>query len=675
MKTLLKFSTFTYKCLNRSACDKLCNFYTASRYFASHYNTLREPCLSRICYRLPVLHKQICTTAAVNVKLFAEGENAYAHTVFERLPVYSQTLAPAVIEVKHVSEENFQEIVKTDWSDGKVDDVYAAFETVSHYVASHPHEISDELFSNLCAAVADKSEKMSDENLFGMLRCLRLWPMAKSVETPNFAKIWRSVDKECVKRIKTWDLNTVLYVCDHWYKLYLVRKSDFMWFANFKLGKKPTRLLPYQLIQCMFYTNVYRRWHPECIKYEFEYSVEKCFDELSLDEIGVFAMGFFKSQTKIRSHVLISEILARTTNELDNVHDITLAAILKIIRYSLTPHHADILYYCLEKLKDQVPRLSLLSLVHVALAGTNVQLFHKDLMRTISQRFCDEVKTARLKDLERFALALTQYDYDPQTTPCIYKIIAEELHSPSRRREIELYPKCLACCLYYLSLRDTYHLDLIDSVLQHEFIKNTYGKNEFAYGRELLCLDVGVELECPDYNGNRLSQKTRSRITKSNTKWTPSRGKRSHSQTDKFMLEVMDSLEEILGGPHNLHAVHILPQYERADIVFGIDNNGKPSNIPAQFKELPLHLVKPPPTNEDQTLWYAVVIGGWNLFIRGEDRPVGAIVTKIRQLKRLGYKPTLVSWFNWSMMKSEQKKEFLKNMTAGKQLVRSIGQV
>lgn len=586
--------------------------------------------------------------------------------------MYSQTLAPDIIEIKHVSDDTFQEIVETDWREREVDDVYVGFETLSHYVNNYPHEISDERFSNLCVAVADKSAEMTDENLFGVLRCLRLWPMAKSVEAPNFAKIWGSIDEECVRRIKNWDLNKVLYACDHWYKLYLVRKSNFMWFANFKLGKKPTRLLPHQLIQCMFYLNVYRRWHPEINKYDFEYSLEKCFEELTLDEIGIFAMGFFKTQAKIRNPVLLSEIMARTTSEISDVHDVTLAAILKIIRYSLIPNHADALYYFLDKLQHEVPRLTLLSLVHVALAGTNIQLFHRDLLRSISHRFCDEIKTARLKDLERLTLALTQYDYDPKTSPCIYKMIAEELHSPSREEEIKQYPKCFASCLYYLSLRNEYHLDLIDSVLHREFIRNSYGKNEFAYGRELLGLDVGLELECPAYTGNRLPQKTRSRITKSNISWVPSRQKLSHSHTDKFMFDLMDNLAEILGGAHNLHVVHILPQYERADIVFGMDNDGKPCNIPKEFEELPIHLVKPPPTND--ALWHAVVVGGWNLFIRGENRPVGALVAKTRQLQILGYKPIMVSWFDWSEMQSEQKKQFLKNITTAKQRVISIGQ-
>lgn len=41
--------------------------------------------------------------------------------------------------------------------------------------------------------------------------------------------------------------------------------------------------------------------------------------------------------------------------------------------------------------------------------------------------------------------------------------------------------------------------------------------------------------------------------------------------------------------------------------------------------------------------WYAIIVGGWNLFKRGTTDPVGILSTKIRQLKKIGYIPIVVS--------------------------------
>jgi hypothetical protein len=40
------------------------------------------------------------------------------------------------------------------------------------------------------------------------------------------------------------------------------------------------------------------------------------------------------------------------------------------------------------------------------------------------------------------------------------------------------------------------------------------GKNYFRVGREILSLDMSVELECPEYSGNRLTPKIRNYLAK-----------------------------------------------------------------------------------------------------------------------------------------------------------------
>jgi hypothetical protein len=43
---------------------------------------------------------------------------------------------------------------------------------------------------------------------------------------------------------------------------------------------------------------------------------------------------------------------------------------------------------------------------------------------------------------------------------------------------------------------------------------NFSGKNYFKVGREILSLDMSVELECPEYSGNRLDPKIRNYLAK-----------------------------------------------------------------------------------------------------------------------------------------------------------------
>nr|CAD7589297.1 unnamed protein product [Timema genevievae] len=225
------------------------------------------------------------------------------------------------------------------------------------------------------------------------------------------------------------------------------------------------------------------------------------------------------------------------------------------------------------------------------LAGTNTQTFHKDLTDCIAQRFATDIKPSRIKDIERLTFLLTLFDHDPKTEPDIFGKVLEELRSPERLVEMALYPKCLPCCVGYLSLREIYAEDLIN--------KNT------------------ISL-------------------------VPSRTKTKLSATNKVLIEVLDATESLLGGCDNVYIGHVLPHFERPDIVFATNDSGAAVPIPAQLKEALFASVKYAPCVQGQERWHCLVIGGWNSFIRNSTKPLGSTTAKLRQLRLVGYNPILI---------------------------------
>lgn len=156
---------------------------------------------------------------------------------------------------------------------------------------------------------------------------------------------------------------------------------------------------------------------------------------------------------------------------------------LQVIRFSSHPTIADSMYSLLERLTPEIERLSILCCLHVAILGSNLQIFHEESLRGISQKIAEnvtDVKSVRLKDMERLLLVLTMFNYEPRTKPDIFEATVAELRRTERGHEFARHPRCLPSTLLYLSMRKVYCYDLMSNVLDANFVTDTYGKCGFT---------------------------------------------------------------------------------------------------------------------------------------------------------------------------------------------------
>lgn len=140
------------------------------------------------------------------------------------------------------------------------------------------------------------------------------------------------------------------------------------------------------------------------------------------------------------------------------------------------------------------------------------------------------------------------------------------------------------------------------------------------------------------------------------------------SQTDKIALDVKDELENQYGATK---LTHVLPHFQMCDIILCFDKNGNSvtekilDSFPPDFsgdilsKERLLSQVPAFKDNIDDYKMIAVVIGGWNLFIRNTSRPTGGLAQKEQQLKLIGYEPVVVFWADWTRTGEDEKRILL----------------
>lgn len=240
----------------------------------------------------------------------------------------------------------------------------------------------------------------------------------------------------------------------------------------------------------------------------------------------------------------------------------------------------------LDQLYDEMDRLSNLSCLHIALIGTGIQAPHNKTIQKASERLAKDINNlekVRLKDIERLLNVLTMFYLDPKTDPDIFKAAYEELHKEERFSELIQYPRCLVSALNYLSIRNIYSYKFMNKVLDLEYINDTYGKPliasivkidqiMFVLGkgarllpRELLSLDASIEIECPDYKGNRLPLELKRKATKWVVDYIPSYDQtKKITAADQLFLDVIDTVKGIVKDDNVIKIAHVMPHLSRA---------------------------------------------------------------------------------------------------------------
>ncbi|XP_017486997.1 PREDICTED: FAST kinase domain-containing protein 5, mitochondrial [Rhagoletis zephyria] len=600
-------------------------------------------------------------------KLFVDKENKHAHDVLEHsLKPYKIFRLDVSTQTKNFSEHpQLPSLALTPKNtDSTIEELFSAFTALTQYCIHTNTCISDQRFTQFCLRFCEQTHHLNDEELLTTLRQLAQLPLEDSVREHNYVELWNNLDVECCRRIDRWSSDELLLACDAWYTLNLARVSEFVWEALRKLGRKVRRMQPEHLVQAMFYCNVLRR--PVFEMFDFEVNLARCVDSMSLQELGVMSMGFFKTQTPIRNPDLLDHLYNRLIAETETVDDITLVAILKVLRYSSKLPQVPQMMQLMEVLQEQVSRISLMSCLHLALFGVELQCCHDGVLELVLQRFNNEIANARLKDMERICLAISVFNYRSPTG--VEQELCRKIISLLQTKvdEVMKYPRCFAACLHYLTLCGYHNEEMLTSALDKRFIDHAYGKN-VTLGREIFNLDSFVKINLKDsgYTGNQLSEKMRRSMGKMLTQYIPERNSKFRlNNTDRILLEIKETFERIL-RPNTFK--HILPHFERPDLVICYDNKnrkairlaaGCPEDYSGDILTRQLLLGD---SDRPEVDTIAIVIAGWNNVVKDKQRFTGLFEMKLNQLRMLGHKPIVIYWHEWRAQETPlDRQQFLK---------------
>ncbi|KAG7305378.1 hypothetical protein JYU34_009444 [Plutella xylostella] len=591
-------------------------------------------------------------------KLYIENENGYAYNIMTNKG-YANQFALDIASDK-VSQAEFDRIMQDNLKNKTPQEIFQMFSKIGAYCSEHNMCISNKMFDNHIDVLTDNIKFASDDELKSLFYALKRWPETPSARSRNYIEVWAALDDECLKRHTEWSTDKILSYLSLFYMLKIIKATDYSQKVLNKLATKAKRLTPAQLVPTFFYVGALR--NPPYDMHNLEIQLAQNISLLTVDDLAVTALGFFKSKTPIRSMELISKIIEKIIESSKEIHEISLAALLKLIRFSLRIiANDDPLYRLLGVLEAEVPRLSLMCCVHIALVGTPTLTVHESCLDAIARKLISSIEDARLKDIERLVLTYGLFSYKPKTDICLFEIITDELKNPRKQAQIDKYPRCYGCCVSYLGLLGIYPKDLISKVLDPKFLEKQYGRNPFEYGREILSLHNSVKIYFDnDSDMNCLTDRAAIVMAKRYTDYMPDQEhKKQYNITEKMILDTIRVLREVRGGHQYVLGDHVLTHHQRGDIIICNGKDGKPVSVEDTFPKS-FGLIKRPPTDDT---WVVLVIAGRNALLRKSRQATGPLQQKIVELRHIGYKANMIRWDDWSTLQTDEEKiEYLNNL-------------
>lgn len=492
---------------------------------------------------------------------YEANESGFAHNIMSEFSDKYVIAKKHVAPLKAISRNDLlksnQDIFQ--WDSKTSTEIVEYLKSLCSYAAND----SVDLRSNFLYSFLNKLEKivkdLSENELEIVLTSLNNLPIAHDKEHRNIINnLYCELDNAMISKMKDWNSNKLLLFSDYMYNATVPIKH--LKYTSLALDKLAcNKLTSQQLVQTLFYVST-RRGQPNNML-SLEKSFKNCLYTLTIDEIGICCMGFFKSKTRLTDDIIVEKLIDKIIAEAETVSDITLSAILKLIRYSNQKYNKK-LPFLLDSLVKEIPRLSFLACVHVALVGTTSLLAHRQSLAALEKKVIESAASARLKDLERLAFVFSTFVIE--TDPSLFTVILDELRSPSKFDEIAQYGSCLVNCLSYLVINGTFPEDLISNVLHEDFIAKAY-RDSLTSGRALTVLDLSVEIECENYKGNRLNTETKNMLIAEYKEQIPDvKIKHRLNFNQKYMFEVMCLIEQIRGGKKFVFTGHLLPHFVRA---------------------------------------------------------------------------------------------------------------
>ncbi|XP_034627394.1 FAST kinase domain-containing protein 5, mitochondrial [Trachemys scripta elegans] len=320
-----------------------------------------------------------------------------------------------------------------------------------------------------------------------------------------------------------------------------------------------------QLVQLIYIIGEGRRV-PQDLMQKLETLVLKYLNSFNLEEVGAISLGFFKSKSAFSEYVM-RKIGDKVSGHLADMSSYAIVNVLKMFRYTRVIH-LEFLKQLGKVVPPRIGTMGIQGVMHITLACSALHYLDEGIMNAAAFSVSSRVMYCRSKDVAKFLWSFGCLNYEPPNAERFYSSLREQMYR--KLYEFDKFPEHFLTCLLALAFAGQFPDDLIDYALSAEFIQLTR-ENKFDLKKDLFTLDGSVEIECPDYKGNRLTPQFRQEVTE--MLWN---SVKKEICGKPEVTEALSVLEVMLGGPQYVKNHMILPHARSNDIEVHLGKDRKP---------------------------------------------------------------------------------------------------
>ncbi|XP_060103178.1 FAST kinase domain-containing protein 5, mitochondrial [Heteronotia binoei] len=417
---------------------------------------------------------------------------------------------------------------------------------------------SDARFATLCHCAVESVQLFDLPELLMVLKAF-----VRLAIPPNHSML-KIYEAECCRR--AWDvgLDHLLLVADLW-RCMGRSVPRYLEIALSYVNLHWRELSLPQLVQLVYIIGEGRK-APEDLMKKLDTLVLKYLNALNLEEVGAVCLGFFKSSHGLSEHTM-RKIGDKISARMAEMSDYALVNVLKMYRYTHVDH-PEFLRQLGILVPPRIPSIGTQGVMHIALACSALHYRNEWIMDAVASSVPSRAAYCRSKDVAKLLWSFGCLNYEPPNGEEFYACLEEQLRR--KMHEFQKFPEHLLTSLLALAFAERFPKDLIDCALSPKFIKRT-GDGKLDLKKDLFTLDGTVEIECPDYAGNRLALQLKQEVTE--MLWD---SVRKDISTKPEAKEAHALLEDMLGGPQYIKYHMILPHTRSADLEIQLDPDRKP---------------------------------------------------------------------------------------------------
>lgn len=424
--------------------------------------------------------------------------------------------------------------------------------------------VSDPRFSALCHRAVTAIRLFSTPDLIQILKaCV---PLAVPASHP----LLNTCEAEFCRRAWDMGLEQLLLVADCWRCLDRSVPSYLGILFSYANLHWQDLTLP-QFVQLLYIIGEGRR-SPADLAQKVESTILKHLDAFTLEELGAICLGLFKSVSGISDHVM-RRIADRVALQMEDMSTYALVNVLKMLRYTRMDH-LPLMRELGKVIPARIPATNIQGIMHITLTYSSLHFFDEDVLAAVATSLPSKVSYCRSKDAAKFLWSFGCLDYEPPNEEEFYSSLMKQLHA--KLHEFSKFPEHLLTALLGLAFVKRFPEELIDFALREEFVQKTRG-SKYELNKDLFTLGKSVEIECPTYQGSRLSPQLCQEFSEVVSSFAE-----REIYVRPEIVEATSLLESMLGGPEYVRNHMILPHTRSSDLEVRLATDGHP--IPFNFK-------------------------------------------------------------------------------------------